>query len=129
VLFARDHNLYMMDAENYAKALKNPNDKTIVEVQLTTDGEDFYGYSSRSGGRGNQQEQQQQQQQQEEEQQQEQREDVDAKNARVAAVAVQWSRDSSRFSLVRRDVRKVKDLCNCGQLGSSHLRRNPVCLQ
>jgi dipeptidyl aminopeptidase/acylaminoacyl peptidase len=112
VLFARNHNLYMMDAENYAKALKNANDSTIVEVQLTTDGEDFYGYSSRSGGRGNQddQQQQQQQQQQEDEQQQEQREDVDAKNARVAAVAVTWSRDSSRFSLVRRDVRKVKDL-------------------
>jgi len=54
VLFARDHNLFMMDAENYAKAVKDPNDKTIVEVQLTTDGEDFYGYSSRSGGRGNQ---------------------------------------------------------------------------
>ena len=111
VLFARNHNLFMMDAENYAKALKDPNDKTIVEVQLTTDGEDFYGYSSRSGGRGNQEDQQQQQQQQQDdEQQQEQREDADAKNARVAAVAVQWSRDSSKFSLVRRDVRKVKDL-------------------
>ncbi len=64
ILFARNHNLYMMDAENYAKALKNPNDTTIVEIQLTTDGEDFYGYSSRSGGRGNQDDQQQQQQQQ-----------------------------------------------------------------
>ena len=111
VLFARNHNLFMMDAENYAKALKDPNDKTIVEVQLTTDGEDFYGYSARSGGRGNQDDQQQQQQQQQEdEQQQEQREDVDAKNARVTAVAVQWSRDSGKFTLVRRDVRKVKDL-------------------
>ena len=62
VLFARNHNLYMMDAESYAKALKNPNDTTIVEVQLTTDGEDFYGFSSRSGGRGNQDDLQQQQQ-------------------------------------------------------------------
>jgi dipeptidyl aminopeptidase/acylaminoacyl peptidase len=111
VLFARNHNLYMMDAENYAKALKNPNDTTIVETQLTTDGEDYYGYSSRSGGRGNQDDQQQQQQQQDDtEQQQEQREDADAKNARVAAVNVAWAHDSSRFSLVRRDVRKVKDL-------------------
>ena len=111
VLFARNHNLYMMDAENYAKALKNPNDTTIVEVQLTTDGEDFYGYSSRSGGRGNQDDQQQQQQQQQEdEQQQEQREDGDVKNARVAASQVVWSRDSGKFSIVRRDVRKVKDL-------------------
>jgi dipeptidyl-peptidase-4 len=114
VLFARNHNLYMMDAENYAKAQKNPNDTTIVEVQLTTDGEDFYGYASRSGGRGNQEEQQQQQQQQQQDddqqQQQEQREEGDAKNVRVAPVNVAWSRDSSRFSLVRRDVRKVKDL-------------------
>jgi dipeptidyl-peptidase 4 len=111
ILFARNHNLYMMDAENYAKALKNPNDKSIVEVQLTTDGENYYGYSSRSGGRGNQEDQQQQQQQDEQDQQQqEQREEGDAANARVAPVQVQWSRDSSRFSLVRRDVRKVKDL-------------------
>ena len=109
VLFARNHNLYMMDAESYAKALKNPNDTTIVEVQLTTDGEDTYGFSSRSGGRGNQDDQQQQQQQ-DDEQQQEQREDVDAKNARVAAVATVWSRDSGKFALVRRDVRLVKDL-------------------
>jgi dipeptidyl aminopeptidase/acylaminoacyl peptidase len=111
VLFARNHNLYMMDAENYAKALKNPNDPTLVEVQLTTDGENYYGYSSRSGGRSNQDDQQQQQQQQQdEEQQQEQREEGDAANARVPPGAVAWSRDSSRFSLVRRDVRKVKDL-------------------
>jgi dipeptidyl aminopeptidase/acylaminoacyl peptidase len=111
VVFSRNHNLYMMDAENYAKALKNPNDSTIVEVQLTKDGENYYGYSSRSGGRGNQEDQQQQQQQDDNtEQQQEQREEGDAQNARVAPVGIAWSRDSSRFSLVRRDVRKVKDL-------------------
>jgi dipeptidyl-peptidase 4 len=114
IVFARNHNLYMMDAENYAKALKNPNESSIVEVQLTKDGENYYGYSSRSGGRSNQDEQQQQQQQQQQqdetEQQQEQREEGDAQNARVAPVNIAWSRDSSRFSLVRRDVRKVKDL-------------------
>ena len=32
------------------------------------------------------------------------------KNARVPAVNVVWARDSSKFSLVRRDSRKVKDL-------------------
>jgi dipeptidyl-peptidase 4 len=112
VLFARNHNLYMMDAENYAKAVKSANDSTIVEVQLTTDGDDYYGFSSRSGGRSNQddQQQQQQQQQQDEDQQQEQREEGDAKNARVAPVGITWSRDSTKFSAVRRDVRKVKDL-------------------
>ena len=30
ILFARNHNLYMMDAANYEKALKNANDTTIV---------------------------------------------------------------------------------------------------
>ena len=113
-IFSRNHNLYMMDAENYAKALKNPNDSSIVETQLTTDGEEYYGFSSRSGGRGNQDDQQQQQQQQDEDQQQqqqqEQREEGDARNARVSPVNIIWSRDSSKFSLVRRDVRKVKDL-------------------
>ena len=38
VVFARDHNLWMMDADNYAKALKDANDKSIVETQLTKDG-------------------------------------------------------------------------------------------
>ena len=42
IVFVRNHNLYSMDAENYAKAIKNPNDASIQETQLTTDGiEDF----------------------------------------------------------------------------------------
>ena len=36
IVFARNHNLYMMDAENYAKALKNPNDSSIKETQITS---------------------------------------------------------------------------------------------
>jgi dipeptidyl-peptidase-4 len=112
VLFARNHNLYMMDAENYAKAQKNPNDTSIVETQLTKDGEEYYSYSRAGGGQRemDDQQQQQQQQQQEGEQQQEQREEGDAKNVRVPAAQVVWARDSSKFSLVRRDSRKVKDL-------------------
>jgi len=35
VIFARGHNLYMMDAENYAKAQKKADDNTIVETQIT----------------------------------------------------------------------------------------------
>ena len=45
VLFARNHNLYMMDAANYAKAQKNANDASIVETKLTTDGEEYYSYA------------------------------------------------------------------------------------
>jgi dipeptidyl aminopeptidase/acylaminoacyl peptidase len=112
VLFARNHNLFMMDAASYEKARKDANDASIVEVQLTTDGEEYYSYARAGGGTREQddQQQQQQQQQQDETEQQEQRETTDAKNARVASVNVVWSRDSTRFALVRRDVRKVKDL-------------------
>ena len=62
ILFARNHNLYMMDAANFAKAQKTPNDASIVETKLTTDGEENYGYARVV--RGGQDEQQQQQQQQ-----------------------------------------------------------------
>ena len=39
----------MMDADNYAKALKNANDKSIQETQLTTDGVEDFGYGGRGG--------------------------------------------------------------------------------
>jgi dipeptidyl-peptidase-4 len=116
VLFARNHNLFMMDAANFEKARKNPNDTTIVETQLTKDGEEYYSFAARGGGTREQEEQQQQQQQQQEreeneqQQQQEQREEGDQKNVRTAPVNVVWSQDSSRFALIRRDSRKVKDL-------------------
>ena len=45
ILFARNHNLYMMDAANYEKALKNANDTTIAETQLTKDGEEHYSFA------------------------------------------------------------------------------------
>jgi dipeptidyl-peptidase 4 len=115
VVFVRNHNLYLMDADNYEKARKNPNDTTIAETQLTKDGEKYYSYAREGGGTREQEQQQEQQQQQreqreEEEDQQEQREEGDAGNRRTAPVNLIWARDSSRFALVRRDTRKVKDL-------------------
>src|SRR5579872_2627672 len=47
VVFARGQNLYMMDADNYAKALKKPGDTAIVETQLTMDGIEKFGYARR----------------------------------------------------------------------------------
>ena len=44
VVFARNHNLFMMDAANYAKALKKADDPSIVETQITKDGEEDFGY-------------------------------------------------------------------------------------
>ena len=112
ILFARNHNLYMMDAANYAKAQKNANDASIVETKLTTDGEEFYSYArSRQQDQQIQEQQQQQDQQQDDTtQQQETGDSQDNKNARTAAAAVIWSPDSKRFTMTRRDERKVKDL-------------------
>jgi dipeptidyl aminopeptidase/acylaminoacyl peptidase len=120
VVFARNHNLYMMDAENYEKARKNPNDASIVETQLTKDGEKYYSYARAGGGTREQEQQEQQQEQREEgeQDQEEQREEGDAENRRAAAVNVIWARDSSRFALVRRDTRKVKDLWVINSLGN-----------
>ena len=118
VLFARNHNLYMMDAANWEKAQKSANDKTIVETQLTTDGEEHYSFGG--GGRGGGGQQQQQQQEQDEQQgqnQQQEEQGEDAKNARVRAGNVVWSADSSKFALVRRDSRLVKDLWVINSLG------------
>ncbi|MBI4905639.1 MAG: S9 family peptidase [Acidobacteria bacterium] len=101
VVFARNHNLYMMDAENYAKALKKPDDKSIVEVQITTDGVEDFGYARRrdEGERRDDQIEQQEQEQTEE-----------GKNARVAATMISWSKDSKKFAVVRNDSRKVEPL-------------------
>jgi dipeptidyl-peptidase-4 len=111
VVFARNHNLYMMDAANYAKALKKADDKSIVETQITKDGEEDFGYG---GGRGMGGDQQQQQQDQTEQGGQGQ----DNKNARVSAGNVSWSRDSKKFALVRRDARKVEKLWVIDSLAS-----------
>src|SRR5262245_43373904 len=40
VVFARNHNLYVMDAANFEKARKNAADTSIVETKLTTDREE-----------------------------------------------------------------------------------------
>src|SRR5579885_946560 len=45
VVFARGHNLYFMDADNYAKALKKAGDASVTETQLTTDGMERYSYA------------------------------------------------------------------------------------
>ena len=116
VVFARKNNLFMMDADNYAKALKKADDASIIEVQLTTDGVENNGYGRTAREIQNQREQEQQQQQQEREdqgeQQQQQDDDIDMtnENARMPAIPITWSRDSNKFTLVRRDLRKVSDL-------------------
>ena len=44
VVYAKDLNLYKMSYEDYEKAKKDEKDSTIVEIQLTTDGVEDFGY-------------------------------------------------------------------------------------
>ena len=44
VVYAKDLNLYKMSFEDYEKAKKDEKDSTIVEIQLTTDGVEDFGY-------------------------------------------------------------------------------------
>jgi dipeptidyl-peptidase-4 len=103
IVFARNFNLWMMDAENYAKAQKKATDPTIKETQITTDGVEDFSYAGRANGGMDQQ------QQQDGEQQQEQT-DTQDKNARVRPIGISWSQDSKKFAVVRRDERKVAKL-------------------
>lgn len=103
IVFARKNNLWMMDAENYAKALRKSDDSSVKETQLTTDGEDGFSYARHISGTERDMEQQQQ------------RETGQAalardKTGRVPPVTIVWSKDSKKFALVRRDERKVADL-------------------
>jgi dipeptidyl aminopeptidase/acylaminoacyl peptidase len=90
VIFSRNYNLYWMDKANYLKAVKNDEDSTIVEHQLTKDGVKFYSYGSDGDGEDN---------------------EVNLKNNKKRRGAyVLWSPDSKYFVLDRTDSRKVKDL-------------------
>ncbi len=105
-IFARNHNLYMMDEANWEKAKKDVDDKdkSIVEVQLTTDGEEHYSFARGRGGRGGDQQQQQ------EEVTTTQGQEGRGGNARTAPLGATWSKDSKKFTVNRTDERKVKDL-------------------
>jgi dipeptidyl-peptidase 4 len=90
VLFARNHNLYWMDMENYEKALEDEKDSTIVEHQWTEDGLENFSYGG--GGRGVDNV--------------EKEKDKDKRKR----VYVLWSPDSKKFAMNRTDMRDVKDL-------------------
>ncbi len=95
VIFVRNHNLYLMDAENFAKALKKADDATIKEVQLTTDGEEHFSYARDLT---------------EEDKKELQKDEKDRKDYRVPAGYIVWSKDSKKFACIREDERKVGDL-------------------
>jgi dipeptidyl-peptidase-4 len=106
IVFARKHNLYMMDAASYALALKKADDPGIKEIQLTKDGEESFSYVRHISGS----EMQQQQQQQEEQGGGQGVATQKDKTGRVPPIIISWSKDSKRIAMVRRDERKVGDL-------------------
>ncbi|MFV0589855.1 MAG: DPP IV N-terminal domain-containing protein [Draconibacterium sp.] len=96
VVFARDYNLYWMDKENFLKALKEEEDKkdsTIVEHQLTTDGEDNYAFGGGYTPKENDDE-----------------ETIKKESEKRRSAYILWSPDSKKFVLERNDSRKVKAL-------------------
>jgi dipeptidyl-peptidase 4 len=97
VVFARGHNLYLMDAENYAKALKKASDTSVVETQLTTDGVEKYSYARVLLP------------EQEEQLKKASKGDTNKAGIRTPAVTIHWSKDSKKFALEREDDRKVGD--------------------
>lgn len=114
IIFARGHNLFMMDAKNFELAKKKADDPAIQETQLTTDGERYYGFAANSqGGQGQQQEQQQDgdTQQEGETRQAAAQSELDKKfGPRTRAVGASWAQDNKKFSVNRTDSRKVGDL-------------------
>lgn len=89
IVFAKQHNLYWMDKGNYKKALEDEEDSTIIEHQLTTDGEEYYSYGS---GRG------------------ETNVDKEKNKDKRKPSYILWSPDSKKITLTRSDSREVKDL-------------------
>jgi len=96
IVFARDYNLYWMDKENYEKAKQeeeDDKDSTIVEHQLTKDGEQYYAYGGGYTAKDNDDE-----------------EKIEEETEKRRPANIIWSRDSKKFALIRRDMREVKSL-------------------
>ena len=89
IVFAKKYNLYSMDKTNYEKALKNEEDSTIVEHQLTKEGVEYFEYGNYQNETNVEKEKN--------------------KNKRKPS-QIQWSPDSKYFVKTISDSRKVKDL-------------------
>jgi dipeptidyl-peptidase-4 len=90
ILFSKHDNLYWMDKENYEKAREDEEDSTIVEHQMTTDGEEYYSYGSGGWDETNV--------------------DKEKNKDKRKSVRILWSRDSKKAAMIRTDEREVKDL-------------------
>ena len=88
VIYAKDLNLYRMSYEDYLKARKDEKDSTIVEIQITTDGVEDFGFGMPYSMMN-----------------------TDTLcNGKRRAVYGYWSPDSRHFATILTDSRAVKDL-------------------
>ena len=111
IVFARNHNLFMMSGGAYQEILEARRGKDgdeadeaddaveVEETQLSTDGEEHYGYADRERG------------------------DTDVERQENAdkrkPATISWANDSRRFSIVRRDERETGDLWVIHSVGNT----------
>ncbi|MGL5684029.1 MAG: DPP IV N-terminal domain-containing protein [Marinifilaceae bacterium] len=88
IIFSKNYNLYTMDRENFDKALIDAKDSTIVEKQITFDGEDGFCYGAGSDYLL----------------------DTQLKDfpTKRNPSYITWSPDSKHFALMRTDARKIR---------------------
>ncbi len=87
-VYAKNHNLWLMDSTNLRKAAKNEKDSTLIEYALTTNGIKEYGYGYGNYAGDNQ---------------------TDSTKRNWPA-DLAWSPDSKRFAITKWDTRPLKDL-------------------
>ena len=85
-VYLKNHNLWVMDKENLAKAAKDQKDTTLVERALTTDGtKDFSWDGDNYNG------------------------DTEADTTARRFAGVRWSPDGKHLAIIRWDMSRIKD--------------------
>ena len=95
-IFAKNADLYWMDAENMARAAKDEKDSTIVEHRITTDGTREFGWGADSYMGWT---------------------ETDT-TKRIMPWNLVWSPDSRHFATVKCDMRDIKELWVINSLGN-----------
>ncbi|MBN1970583.1 MAG: DPP IV N-terminal domain-containing protein [Candidatus Delongbacteria bacterium] len=93
VVFSRNFNLYWMNKEDYYKAIKDEKDSTIVENQITYKGVLEYSFGDGYSPNEN-----------------DDLETIEKESKKRLGAWIEWSQDSKKISLGRRDYRDVKNL-------------------
>ena len=88
VIYSKDLNLYRMSREDYEKLKKDEKDTTVVEIQITTDGVEGFGYGEPYSMLNTD----------------------TLLNGKRRGVSVIWSPDSRYFATILTDERNVKPL-------------------